>query len=78
MMLIASQVAAVVGGQHWRGACSRPFPCPHNTQWWLSDHQGMIGGNRSRYYTVTRDTARTETLSTTLQDLTKPYIMQLI
>ena len=40
---------------------------------WLSDHQGMMGGNRSRYCTVTRDTARTERLSTTLQDLTRPY-----
>ena len=36
------------------------------------------GGTRSRYYSDTRDTTRTETLSATLQDLTKPYIMQLI
>ena len=35
-------------------------------------------GTRSRYYSDTRDTAGTETLSATLQDLTKPYIMQLI
>ena len=64
MMLIASQVTAVVGGQHWRarGAC---WVSPQH-QWWLSAHQEMIGGTRSRDYIVTRDTARTETLSTTL------------
>ena len=38
-MLIASQVTAVVGGQLWRVRGGLL-----GVQWWLSDHQEMMGG----------------------------------